>query len=481
MIVDEETMLSRSSVLIKPTNRHEPYLLAILLVVGVLDAAFFPLATDNGIRLGPVRVIDLLGIAALIKGMFSRSWRKLTPGSLWTLVVLTSIWTAGTIVALIPHESVASPVVANLRIGNAWRLIVFLFAFSLMLAPRGGSQLALTHRFLSRVITWAAMVGAAAAFIVVREIGPDLMAFLALALALSLLQRTGSGFTRVVLLIEFIVGTMLCAQRATTLFILPAVVLAWLLTRRRQRRIGATKLALALIVFAMSVLMLLLTGLERKGEALAERFWVQTFGGVGNYEAVQSRIFQWHRAMAIIEEAPWLGHGLGAQYVTYEYGIGGYAMTGITHNVAFDMLIAFGVPLGLVVVGFLLYGTLRGLWPAHDVTVRVSAAIGMGLLAKGLVESILDKPRLELMLAFLMAVVLMSNKHLYRDRGTLQGDEDGELLQAHRYRRSSVLQPDAFRPPSSWASPEPVHDPKTSTGPRSPAPPPPARSTTRAP
>jgi O-antigen ligase len=112
----------------------------------------------------------------------------------------------------------------------------------------------------------------------------------------------------------------------------------------------------------------------------------------------------------MIEQAPWIGHGLGAQYVTYEYGGAGYMVTGITHNIVFDMSIAFGIPLGLGVVGFLLYGMLRGLGRDHEVTVRVSAVIGLGLLSKGLVESILDKPRLELVLAFLMAVVLTANK-----------------------------------------------------------------------
>jgi O-antigen ligase len=397
--------LFQSSTVLKPTMPH--YFIAILLSAGVLDAAFFPLAADGGIRIGSLRVIDLLGITALVMALLSGSWRQLTRSSFCLLAVLTAIWTIGTVVALIP-QSASGLVVANLRIWNGWRFIVFLTVFLLFLSRTRSQQVAI-HGLLSKVLIWATIVGAVSAFTVVGDMGPDLVVFLGLAFSLSRLVGNSNVFN-LVLFIGLIAGIMMSAQRANILFVLPAVVLSWLLTRRKNPRTGAAKLALGLIFCAVCGLALVITGLGRRAAEFADWFWARAFTGVGNHQAAQSRIFQWSRAIAIIEQAPWIGHGLGAQYVTYEYGGAGYMMTGITHNIVLDMSMAFGIPLGLGVVGFLLSGMLRGLGRDHDATVRVSAVLGLGLLAKGLVESILDKPRLELVLAFLIAVVLTANK-----------------------------------------------------------------------
>jgi O-antigen ligase len=131
----------------------------------------------------------------------------------------------------------------------------------------------------------------------------------------------------------------------------------------------------------------------------------QSFGSPAKRQSWQSRQYQWAVAPTLVAEHPWIGSGLGTTYWHFEVAQDRLIETDVTHNLALDLLVragVFGVCLFLLALWCSLGNGLATIWRSPD---EAAAALGIafvsvvaGLLAKGMVESILEKYRIAVLL-----------------------------------------------------------------------------------
>jgi hypothetical protein len=75
-----------------------------------------------------------------------------------------------------------------------------------------------------------------------------------------------------------------------------------------------------------------------------------------------TRLAQWHVALGLIAERPWLGWGAAAFSLIYPLRTGHWH--GHPHNLPIDLALSHGVPVALLLVGFVLALLLRAVGPA---------------------------------------------------------------------------------------------------------------------
>jgi hypothetical protein len=202
-------------------------------------------------------------------------------------------------------------------------------------------------------------------------------------------------------------GPLFVSQRATVVhFAASALALALALSGGRMRgRFTVKPVQLTLLVLALAVL-----GLSawlpslRKGDstpAVVTEAIDDTFGGVGNQFSADARILKWDEAREAYEDHRVIGSGLGAAFTSFRPGINGvgvYARSNVFDNSYLDLLVRAGL-LGVALFLIAVAASLRDAWLvwARDPD-PVVAAVGLailaflvGMLAKGAVESVLDK------------------------------------------------------------------------------------------
>jgi O-antigen ligase len=135
--------------------------------------------------------------------------------------------------------------------------------------------------------------------------------------------------------------------------------------------------------------------------------------------SVQSRYNQWDVVVGLIEQRPFIGYGLGTNFVHYEVGSKQNVTQDITHNIFLDLLFRNGI-VGLVLflgaIGSVLNAGLL-VWRRHAQPYVAALALGasaalVGLLARGMVESVFEKYRLAVGLGVLIGLVLSARTSL---------------------------------------------------------------------
>ncbi len=214
------------------------------------------------------------------------------------------------------------------------------------------------------------------------------------------------------------------AQRAARLGLYVILILLLLVcctpTARRRIRVTATQVAVvtAAVLAALLAVIFTTTVLDATqmpdedpyvvGEGTGPALGANTRQG-----SIQSRFNQWQIAVQEIGEAPFLGHGLGAEISYYEVAERGVVTSDITHNIVLDLLLRTGL-VGLVLAASAVVvawwrGILTWRWhPDNRVAAWAIAAVTLsaGLLAKGLVESIFEKHRLALLLGIALGLAI---------------------------------------------------------------------------
>jgi hypothetical protein len=135
--------------------------------------------------------------------------------------------------------------------------------------------------------------------------------------------------------------------------------------------------------------------------------------------SVQSRYNQWYVVGGLIKEHPIIGSGLGRSFVHYEEGSKQNVTQDITHDFALDLLFRGGLIALVLFLGAMGSVLNAGVlvWRRHvqpevaALALAASAAI-VGLLARGLVESIFEKYRLAVGLGVLIGLVLSARTSL---------------------------------------------------------------------
>jgi O-antigen ligase len=215
-------------------------------------------------------------------------------------------------------------------------------------------------------------------------------------------------------------ASFVAGQRAALLAFGLAVLTMILLVVPRWHRVRVTPTELGLGVATLAVLLLipvLVTAVVGKSKPV-----VPIVGSIGADFATQAkqlsaqdRLNQWTSARSRIEQHPWIGSGLGTEYTHYDPGYKVFVSTDLTHNVVLDLLMRTGaVGLGLFLIAVLLslWDGIRAWWQHQDPLIAAFALATscalIGLLGKGMVESIFEKFRLATLLGFLIGAVASS-------------------------------------------------------------------------
>jgi O-antigen ligase len=206
-------------------------------------------------------------------------------------------------------------------------------------------------------------------------------------------------------------------QRAAFVALGLAMLTLVLLAALGWRRVQTTLTEIALIGAAFGALLLVplivtATSGTRDPVVPIVRDVTYTFTAHGKQLSAQSRRYQWRKAKELIAEHPVYGSGLGTVYRHYDPGYKQFLTTNLTHNVALDLLLrtgAIGVALFAIALAATLRDGIRG-WLRHNDALVAAVALGatsaiVGLIGKGMVESIFEKYRLATMLGFLLGVV----------------------------------------------------------------------------
>jgi hypothetical protein len=183
----------------------------------------------------------------------------------------------------------------------------------------------------------------------------------------------------------------------------------------KRLRTTPTEVALAtLVIIGVFLSATLLSAAARGRPAqvpLASKLSVALYSP-GKQLSAQDRINQLVAVRPLLAEKPLLGWGLGKTYVYWEPGYQRFILVDITHNVLTDVILRMGI-VGLL---FLLAATTLSLkdgvaaWRRHrnDLAAALAfacTAVVMGLLAKGLVESIFEKYRIATLLGLTLGMI----------------------------------------------------------------------------
>jgi len=188
-----------------------------------------------------------------------------------------------------------------------------------------------------------------------------------------------------------------------------AVASGLVVLRRRRWLPSARRAGLSLVTIGLVAVLLLPVSLRLTREPATAVPLVgqirQSFVRPAKQQSWQSRRNQWAVAPTVVAEHPWVGSGLGTRYWHYELAENQLIETDVTHNLALDLLLRTGV-IGLSLFLLALSLSLRnGLMVVRLSPDDVGAALCVGLvavvaglLAKGMVESILEKYRIAVLL-----------------------------------------------------------------------------------
>ncbi len=276
----------------------------------------------------------------------------------------------------------------------------------------------------------------------------------ALAVPLTLVElcRRHPSALRMTALLLLVVSPLAGNQRASLIGLTAALVIAvtaMLLPTWRERVTGRR---LRVVVPAVGLLLVIASGgpfavgLGTPAAGFTSRV-VTTFTAVGKQESAQARVVLWAEAEKFIAEKPVLGWGQG-QWVVIPASRTTPAEATPTHNIALDLMLRDGlVGLLLFVIAFLLVvrDGLR-VWRVHRDPRVAAMALGcaaalIGLVAKGMVESVFDQVRLSTMFGFLLGGVACAINSTIAATVAERSPPSADLVGPSRWTPQALRQP----------------------------------------
>lgn len=255
------------------------------------------------------------------------------------------------------------------------------------------------------------------------EMSPDLATILsslgAVALVLAAVVGPGRRGLAVAGAVLVVIPAVVSGQRASMLAALLTllVVLTGLATARRRSLATATEMALCgAAVVGLAVLWSFVHLAAGGSPSLPFSESVEVaFTNQAKIQSAQARVNQLTLAQGLVAERPITGSGLGTTYSYFLPGHNEILETNLTHNILVDLAVRTGA-VGVLVFLAALAGTVSGGWQAWrrhpDVVVAAlglaAVAAVVGILGKGLVESIFEKYRVAALLGLFLGVMRSS-------------------------------------------------------------------------
>ncbi|MEW5811285.1 MAG: O-antigen ligase family protein [Actinomycetota bacterium] len=213
--------------------------------------------------------------------------------------------------------------------------------------------------------------------------------------------------------LSFLAATTLIiysGQRAAIVMALLPLLIGfglWFFKLKRERT--SAILTVGVVATAVAVPSLMGVMLDSDASEKLNAYVDHTFFRQAKQLSVESRFVQWQVAVSDILDRPFLEQGVGGTVVNYrDPGIGSSALSNVTHNTLLDLTLRFGVVIGLLLVIILIWLIVNRMvfaWRISSLALWICSWTVAGLLAKGMVESILFKPRLVPVLALLVGVL----------------------------------------------------------------------------
>ncbi|MCZ7530359.1 MAG: hypothetical protein M5U31_08415 [Acidimicrobiia bacterium] len=245
--------------------------------------------------------------------------------------------------------------------------------------------------------------------------------FVALAvIALALGACRADGRLRLMLAAAPLILTAAFAgQRAALLGLTISVfvLIAAALSPTARRRLHTTPTEMGLVALATGALFLAVALVPAAIEERAPRTPLagnieETFGGLAKQQSAQARTNQWTEARALVAQRPILGWGLGKTYTYYRPGPNVFEESQLTHNIGGDLLLRTGLA-GLALFVIALWLSIRGgiqAWRYSSNNLVAAFSLGLvavvvGLLGKGMVESLFEQYRLVTLLGLLLGML----------------------------------------------------------------------------
>ncbi|HEY1689379.1 MAG TPA: O-antigen ligase family protein [Solirubrobacteraceae bacterium] len=216
--------------------------------------------------------------------------------------------------------------------------------------------------------------------------------------------------------LPMLAAPLVSGQRAAMLSLAATVAVLVLAAPFSRRYIRVTWTEVGLLVAAIAgvatalVVIATLTSKTNVSLPLAREIQ-ETFNSRGKQLSAEDRVNQWAQARALIANRPWFGWGLGKEYAYYSPGSFEFVTTELTHNIILDLLLRTGV-VGLILFLLATAGTVRDSIVAsvQELDPRLKAlALGctaafVGLIVKGMFESIFEKYRIVLLMGILIGM-----------------------------------------------------------------------------
>jgi O-antigen ligase len=169
-------------------------------------------------------------------------------------------------------------------------------------------------------------------------------------------------------------------------------------------------LAVVGVVLAVSVIPAV-EGQHQVQVPLSSTF-ARTFDATDKIQSAEDRASKWEVAFSFIRQHPIIGNGLGVEFSYFAPGPNTFTMTDVTENIGLDLWMRAGLIGLFLFVLALFFSLFDGLvaWRLHpDRMVAVLAlalvAVVVGLVSKGMVESIFEKYRLATMLGLSLGML----------------------------------------------------------------------------
>jgi O-antigen ligase len=148
--------------------------------------------------------------------------------------------------------------------------------------------------------------------------------------------------------------------------------------------------------------------------------------------SVHSRFNEWTHARSMIAQRPLVGYGLGKVYTHYDEGTRTFITYDIANNLVLDLLLRTGI-VGLVLFFAAAGSTLGAGWRAwrllpddsESLVVLMASSALVGLLAKAMVETVINEYRLTPLLGFLVGLLIAGGKASESLSGRHQADAAG--------------------------------------------------------
>jgi O-antigen ligase len=396
----------------RPPSTRAPiayYLALVAIAVNILDAWVYPKANyaAGGIKiprglpepvtlLGGLRVADALCLFSLILSLFSLCGRKYKVPACVSIPLALASWAflQGLLVGLAAHHS------TKVLFGECHILLYFAPVALAWLQTR--PEVIARQEKILYPIAFIGMLVLLPSSSATR--GGDISTIAAGMAAIALIRYRARYSIPFAILAAIVVITG--GQRAALLFSLPPMIVAGILAWRRH---GVTRRAAIGCALAVAGIGLVLVATANSVSAFIAHEQNATFTRTAKVESASSRQEQWSIAVHQISEAPGFGRGLAYQYQLFDPPTKTIAVTDLTHNIYLDLTLRLGLVGAAILASILVLGVIKMYQDRARLT-NLHATIILvliGLLAKGAVESILDKPRLMLFAAWVTATLLV--------------------------------------------------------------------------